>query len=74
MGEGVVTEDSDTLVAIGFKSGFLRILDLNQMKIVHETLLFQSPVMDIEFSLDNKLMAVFFKCGKIVIINKDRPG
>jgi hypothetical protein len=40
MGEGVTTEDSDTLVAIGFKSGFLRILDLNQMKIVHETLLF----------------------------------
>jgi hypothetical protein len=30
--------------------------------------------MDIEFSLDNKFMAVFFKCGKIVIINKDRPG
>ena len=40
MGEGVTTEDSDTLVDIGFKSGFLRILDLNQMKIVHETLLF----------------------------------
>ena len=61
-------------MAIGFKSGFLRILDLNEMKIVHETLLFQSPVMDIEFSLDNKFMAVFYKSGKIVIINKERPG
>lgn len=30
--------------------------------------------MDIEFSLDNKFMAVFFKSGKIVIINKERPG
>jgi hypothetical protein len=27
-------------VAIGFKSGFLRILDLSEMKIIHETLLF----------------------------------
>ena len=30
--------------------------------------------MDIEFSLDNRFMAVFFKSGKIVIINKERPG
>ena len=74
LGEGIKSEDSDCLVAIGFKSGFLRILDLEQMKIVHETMLFQSPVMDIEFSLDNRFMAVFFKSGKIVIINKERPG
>ena len=44
------------------------------MNVVHETMLFQSPVMDIQFSLDNKFMAVFFKSGKIVIINKERPG
>ena len=29
--------------------------------------------MDIDFSQDNKFMAVFYKCGKIVIINKERP-
>lgn len=40
LGEGIKSEDSDSLVAIGFKSGFIRILDLNQMKIVHETMLF----------------------------------
>lgn len=74
LGEGITSEDTDSLVAIGFKSGFLRILDLNLMKIVHETMLFQSPVMDIEFSLDNRFMAVFFKSGKIVIINKERAG
>jgi hypothetical protein len=44
------------------------------MKIIHETMLFQSPVMDIEFSLDNRFMAVFFKSGKIVIINKEAQG
>lgn len=55
-------------------SGFLRVVDLEQMKIIHETMLFQSPVMDICFSQDNKFMSVFFKCGKIVIINKERPG
>ena len=74
LGEGIKSEDTDTLVAIGFKSGFLRILDLNEMKIVHETLLFQSPVMAIEFSLDNRFMAEFFRSGKIVIINKERAG
>jgi WD40 repeat protein len=40
LGEGIHSDDTDTLVAIGFKSGFLRILDLVHMKIVHETLLF----------------------------------
>lgn len=30
--------------------------------------------MDIEFSRDNKFMAVFYKSGKIVIINKERTG
>ena len=40
LGEGISSEDTDTLVAIGFKSGFLRILDLSEMKIIHETLLF----------------------------------
>ena len=44
------------------------------MKIIHETLIFQSPVKDIEFSPDNRFMAVFYKCGKIVIINKERAG
>ena len=74
IGDNIPSEDTDSLVAIGFKSGFLRILDLEQMKIVHETLLFQSPIMDIEFSLDNRFMAVFFKNGTIVILNKERPG
>jgi hypothetical protein len=49
-------------------------LDLGEMKIIHETLLFQSPVVDIEFSSDNKFMGVFYKVGKIVIINKEREG
>ena len=30
--------------------------------------------MDIEFSLNNKFMAVFFRSGKIAIINKETPG
>jgi len=44
------------------------------MKMVHETLLFQSPVKDIDFSLDNRFMAVYFKSGKIVIIKKEKLG
>lgn len=76
--QGVVdqkdNQHTDTLLAIGFKSGFLRVLDLSEMQIVYESLLVQSPVMDISFSLDNRLLAVFFKSGKIYIINKERPG
>jgi len=30
--------------------------------------------MDIEFSLDNRFMSVFYKSGTIVIINKERAG
>ncbi len=74
LGEGIECEHTDSLVAIGFRSGFLRILDLDGMQIVHETTLFQSPVTDIEFTLDNKYMAVFFKSGKIVIIKKEALG
>jgi WD40 repeat protein len=40
LGEGVTSEHSDSLVAIGFKSGFLRVLDLDSMTVVHETMLF----------------------------------
>lgn len=40
LGEGITSEHSDSLVAIGFKSGFLRVLDLDSMTVVHETMLF----------------------------------
>jgi len=44
------------------------------MEVVYETLLIQSPVMDVDFSKDNRFMSVFFKSGQIVIVNKARPG
>jgi WD40 repeat protein len=31
-------------------------------------------VRDVDFSRDNRLMGVFFKSGKIVIVNKERAG
>ena len=73
LGEGIVNEYKDSLLAVGFESGFLRIIDLDEMSVVHETLLYESPVMDIDFSLDNRFMAVFHKTGQIVIINKEKP-
>lgn len=38
--EGTTSEHTDSLAAIGFKSGFLRIIDLDNMAVVHETMLF----------------------------------
>lgn len=37
--------------------------------MVHETMIFQSAVMDIAFSPMGKFMSIFFKNGKIVIFN-----
>lgn len=65
----VVSSRFDELAAVGFKSGFLRIIDMKDLKVIHETMLFQSQVMDIQFDKIGKFMAVFFRNGKIVIIN-----
>jgi len=35
----------------------------------HETMIFQSEVMDIQFDSVGKFLAVFYKNGKIVIFN-----
>ncbi len=61
---------SDT-VAVGFKSGFLRLFSLcgDQRQMYHETMIFESPVMDIQFSKNGKFMAAFYKNAKIVIFN-----
>ena len=59
------------IIAVGFKSGFLRMFDIGERKMVHETMIFQSSVMDINFSPEGKFMACFFRNGKIVIFNLD---
>ena len=67
----VASSKKDQIVAVGFKSGFLRVFDISERKMVHETMIFQSPIMDICFSPMGKFMATFFKNGKIVIFNLD---
>jgi len=57
------------LVAVGFKSGFFRVFDMNEKKMLHENMVFESAVTAISFSKNGKFMAVFFKNGKIVITN-----
>ena len=65
----VGTSQNDVTAAVGFKSGFLRVFNLQERKMVHETMIFESPVMDISFSALGKYLACFFKNGKIVIFN-----
>ena len=60
---------NDVTVAVGFKSGFLRVFNLKERKMIHETMIFESSVMDIAFSSGGKFMSTFFKNGKIVIFN-----
>ena len=67
----VKSSQRDQTVAVGFKSGFLRIFNIEEKKMIHETMIFQSPVMDIAFSPQGKFMSTFFKNGKIVIFKLD---
>lgn len=43
----IATNQADSMVAIGFKSGFVRVFDLQQNKLHFETMIFESPIMDI---------------------------
>jgi len=63
---------TDPVVAVGFKSGFLRIFNLLDRKVVYETLIFESPIMNISYSENGKFMACFFKNGKIVIFSVEK--
>jgi WD40 repeat protein len=68
----VASNPSDSMVAVGFKSGFIRVFDLLSNKLTFETLIFDSPVMDLAFSPSNKFLAVFFKSSRIVIFNLEK--
>lgn len=62
-------------MAIGFKSGFIRIFDLSpetQGKLLAETMIFESPVMDLQYSPDNRFLAVFYKSCRIVIFSVEK--
>ena len=63
----------DDTVAVGFKSGFLRLFNLAGEKVMrHEVMVFDSPIMDITFSACGKFMSAFYKNGKIVIFNLEK--
>lgn len=71
----IATSLEDSTVAIGFKSGFIRIFDLsfeNSGKLIAETMIFEAPVMDLQFSPDNKFLAVFYKSCRIVIFSIEK--
>jgi hypothetical protein len=40
----------DSCFAVGFKSGFVRIFDALEGKLVAETMIYDSPIMDIQYS------------------------
>jgi len=65
----VASSSKNAFVAVGFKSGFLRVFDMTERKMIHETMVFESCIMDISFAKNGKFMAVFFKNGRIVIMN-----
>jgi len=71
----LATSHVDPTVAVGFKSGFIRIFDLSVEatgKLVAETMIFDSPVSDLQYSPENKYLAVFYKCCRIVIFSIEK--
>ena len=43
----LATSPVDSTVAVGYRSGFLRIFDLSEGKLVAETMIYESPVQDL---------------------------
>ena len=43
----VSSSATDVAVAVGFKSGFVRVFDLQESKLILETLIYESPIVDI---------------------------
>lgn len=43
----VASNNGDCMIAVGFKSGFVRVFDLEQNKLFTETMIFESPIMDV---------------------------
>ena len=72
----IVASTYDDTVAVGFKSGFLRLFQLSgaEKSMTHETMIFESPVMDIAFSRDGKFLAAFHRSARIVIFNTEQGG
>lgn len=71
----LTSSQHDATVAVGFKSGFIRIFDLSfesSGKLIAETMIFESPVMDIQYSPDNRFLAVFYKSCRIVIFSIEK--
>eukprot|EP00347_Sterkiella_histriomuscorum_P023802 403333335 len=68
----ISSSHQDCCVSVGFKSGFLRIFDLQQGKLLAETMIYESPIMDIQYSPDNRFLGIFYKSSKIVIFNVEK--
>jgi len=70
----IVSSEYDDTIAVGFKSGFLRLFALGgpDKQMTHESMIFESAVMDISFSKCGKFCAAFYKVGKIVIFNTEQ--
>lgn len=71
----LATSSIDPTVAVGFKSGFIRIFDLSLEttgKLIAETMIFDSPVTDLQYSPENRYLAVFYKCCRIVIFSVEK--
>ena len=46
----VAASQKNAFVAVGFKSGFFRVFDMTDRKMVHENMIYESTVMSISFS------------------------
>lgn len=54
---------------MGYKSGFVRIFDLNQYELYYETMTNNTEVKDLQFSPDSRLLATIDKDSRILMIS-----
>jgi len=60
---------SDPVVAVGYKSGFVRIFDLHKFELYFETMTGTAEVKDLQFSPDSRILATIDRDSRILLLS-----
>lgn len=70
--EVVCCHPGEPYLAVGYKSGFVRIFDSILSKVIYENMVFESWIKDLRFSSDGRLLASISENSRIVIHDAEK--
>ena len=59
-------------LAVGYKSGFIRVFDSVLSKVIYENMIFESSIKDLRFSTEGRLLASIHENSRIVIFDVEK--